>query len=492
MRTHKLLSPILFALFLVNLAVLTALAASPEVTQISFPHWMPAGATSVGQISFSDLDRDVSHIQFDVANGRYEQVIIDVNEMSDSQTSMNFSLSCTSYAQEITLAATLVDTMGGESEPSEITFTCGRPAIYNFDAEQNEANPINEFIPLNIFILDDGVTSLAERAVQTSQPGLYRARSDVSQSLETRIVPYLNGIWDQCSLGFELVNVWVADPSEIEIANGTLQSQLFSMHDGRRVLMHSTETGSAMRQGVFKLWSSAKELTEDAADAFNVMLIGAPIVVSQHGAYTESEGFSSSTWPNYAVSRLGAILDNVVPKQMIATLAHELGHNLDLHHPGEDDLYDTVGDHVNLMKGSGVAPQPRANLLQSQCDRANETYAEILERQALTTQQAPPVNTDANVSLVDFCADNICSGEVEIKVEASGFENLDGFSFASFEYSIDGERFYEIAVDRHYADGFSALWDTTELSNGAYTLRVVVTDSQGVRASVEVEFSIQN
>ena len=159
---------------------------SPVVTQITFPSWMPTGATNIGHISFSDHDLDVTRVQFDVADGRYEQVILDVNEMASANMEMTFSLRCTSFAQQITLAATLIDFQGSQSTPHEITFTCGNPAIYNFDAEQNEVNEVDEYIPLNIFVLDDGVSSLAYGAVETTSQGSHLPGLKSSKTFEIK------------------------------------------------------------------------------------------------------------------------------------------------------------------------------------------------------------------------------------------------------------------------------------------------------------------
>ena len=467
---------------------------TPEIIEISFPDWMPAGASNVGQITFSDVDQDVEYVEFDVADGRYEEVISQIETMTDSNGQISFTLDCTAFAQRITLGVTLVDSEGTRSEPHELSFTCGQPTIYNFDAEQNNIRDIDDRIPLNIFILEDGITALAEGSID-SQSALLRApRTDVFQHLRDTVIPSLSGVWDQCGLGFEISSAWVVDPDQVEIAGGSLADRIFSEHEGRRVVFHGSDVGTALRQGVFNLWNEAQTIDPATRGAFNVVLMGASILVQQHGSYGIAEGFSHNVWPNYAVARIGTLMPDVTPRQMVATLAHELGHTLKLNHPGDDDLYDTVGDHINLMKGSGVAPQPRANLLESQCGRAREYYEQLEQRLAgsLAPQPAPDSST-ASVSWINNCAATICAGEVELSVEASGFEDLSAFSFASFEYSLDGESFFEIAVDRRYQDGFSVLWDTTGLSNGTYILRAIVTDSKGIRAASDgIEVIVQN
>ena len=471
--------------------------APPAISLVEFPSHFGTSSTRSGKITFEDFDYDVAYARFDVADGRYyRQVTAPIEAQDATRGQLYFSLDCTGYGQKVTLAVTLFDAIGERSEPEQLSFFCGEPSVYNFDAEQRQPITTNEQIPLNFFILDDGVTSLAEGAVFIDDNILGVPAPKVSEAVRDKVIPGLTGIWDQCAIEFKLVNVWVVRPGSLEISGGTLEERLFTDQQGRRVIRHGRETGDALRQATFKWWKASQQQAPSAGSAFNVLITGAGILSQHDGLSIESEGFSESVWPTYAVVRWGGLLDNVMPKQMISTLAHELGHNVGLAHPGEDELADSLSDPMNLMLGSGVSPQPRANLVESQCQRAQANYANLKEKLASQSNHEAQPSAEEAGATVDWeksCPQSICAGKVELVIKAKGFQNLDSFSFASFEYSHNtSERFFEIGIDRTYQDGFSMIWDTTKQANGNYTLRVVVTDAKGIRASTTLQVSVQN
>lgn len=481
---------------LISLAIVwSAWAAPPSITSVNFPSNLETQAIASGQIDYQDPDRDVLYARFDVVDGRYYRVRVSAPTMTSREGHMYFTLSCTPYPQQITLALTLFDAAGERSQPTELTFTCGQPPIYDFDIQQALALPISQQIPLNIFILDDGETALAEGAIFPSGI-LGEALPEVVQTVQANVLPKLTGIWDQCGLGFEVVGVWVVKPEQLLISGGNLKDQLFEREDSGWVIHHGQSAGNLLRQATLVLWQAAQEQRPAAARAFNVLIVGARILTLWEGRLTDIEGFSESGWPNYAIVRWGAILDGVAPKQMISTLAHELGHNLGLPHPEEDRTSKASSDPMNLMKGSGVSPQPRAHILSSQCRRAEQILAQLragMPGSAASSANPPITHTgEATVQWASFCTGSECSGTVLLSVRAEGFPDLQSFSFALFEYSRDGEHFVEIGVDRRYQDGFNALWDTTALPNSTYMLRATVTDARGVRASVLAQVTVRN
>jgi hypothetical protein len=352
---------------------------------------------------------------------------------------------------------------------------------------------VSQQIPLNVFILDDGENALSEGATFPDGALLGEPRPEVLQALQTKVLPKLTGIWDQCGLGFELIDAWVVRPDRLEVSRGSLAETLFTREETGLVIHHGRTAGDLLRQAAFTLWQAAQAQEPRSAQAFNVIIVGARILTMREGRLVDVEGFSESAWPNYSLVRWGTVLDGVTPKQMIATLAHELGHNLGLGHPGEDGLGDTQSDPLNLMWGSGVSPQPRAHLLRSQCELAVRTLTQLAARlQASAAAPPAPQTGEATVRWLSLCPQSVCSRRVQLSVEAEGFPDLQSFSFALFEYSRDGERFVEIGVDRQHQDGFSTLWDTTKLPDGTYILRVTVTDARGVRASVQAQVTLRN
>lgn len=472
-----------------------AWAAPPSITSVDFPSDLETQAIASGQIDYEDPDRDVLYARFDVVDGRYYRVRVSAPTMTSREGHMYFTLSCTPYPQQITLAVTLFDAAGERSQPMALTFTCGQPPLYDFDIQQALALPISQQIPLNIFILDDGETALAEGASFTKGI-LGKALPEIEQAVQANVLPKLTGIWDQCGLGFEVVGVWVVKPEQLPVSEGNLKDRLFEREDSGLVIRHGQTAGNLLRQATLTLWQAAQEQRPAVAQVFNVLIVGARILTVWEGRLTDIEGFSESGWPNYAIVRWGAILEGVAPRQMIATLAHELGHNLGLPHPEEDHTSEASSDPMNLMKGSGVSPQPRAHILSSQCRRAEQILAQLragVPGSAASSANPPITHTgEATVQWASLCTASECSGTVLLSVRAKGFPDLQSFSFALFEYSRDGEHFVEIGVDRRYQDGFSTLWDTTLLPNGRYVLRATVTDARGVRASVLAEVMVRN
>jgi len=77
---------------------------------------------------------------------------------------MGFALTCTPFPQQVTLQVRLHDHAGNASEAWLLSFTCGEPPRYDYDAEQAEIRPIETRVPINFIILADGVTLLAEGA----------------------------------------------------------------------------------------------------------------------------------------------------------------------------------------------------------------------------------------------------------------------------------------------------------------------------------------
>ncbi len=471
-------------------------AAPPTISDLSFPANVEINATAMGQLRYQDPDQDVLYARFDVLDGRYYRMNVPVRAGATAQGEMSFALRCTEYDQQITLAVTLFDAAGERSESVPFSFTCGQPPLYNFDEEQQRVLPIGQQIALNVFILDDGETALAEGASIPEGSLLGQPRPNVLTMIQAYVLPKLSGIWDQCGVGFSLAGVWVVQPERVSVSGGTLAEKLFLQDERGLMIYHGREAGNLLRQATFALWQAAQEKEPRAAQAFNVLVVGARILTLWEGELRDIEGFSESGWPNYVIIRWGALFQGITPKQMISTLAHELGHNLGLAHPGEDGLADTISDPMNLMKGSGVTPQPRAHLRASQCQRTKEALGQLQAQ--LSAAANPPANppivhvTEATVRWLSFCPQSVCSGQIELSVTAEGFLDLQSFSFALFEYSRDGKHFVEIGVDRSYQDGFRTLWDTTKLPNGTYLLRASVTDAKGVRASVLVPVTIRN
>jgi hypothetical protein len=84
---------------------------------------------------------------------------------------------------------------------------------------------------------------------------------------------------------------------------------------------------------------------------------------------------------------------------------------------------------------------------------------------------------EPEVLFLNLAEDAIIRDVVNIEAEGKNFPDLQSFGFADFLYSDDGgESFTTIGRDGNTFDGLSLLWDTTEVPDGEYLLRIDVTD----------------
>ncbi len=387
------------ALSLLHAPLVLANAAAPLLNSLTFPNVVQTGQTGQGQITFSS-DVSVDRLELAVVDGRYMRHDF---ELEGSSGTFSFSLDCTDYAQRIVLQATLLNEDGARSEPELITFNCGQPPRYDFTQQQAASMPMGQYMRLNVFVLEDQVTSLTQGA-QTGQSNWWSAPSPLLiRALEDTILPSLNGIWDQCSVGFELGTVRVLHPDEVSIPQGSFGKLLFSKRGEERYIQHGGRVGAVMKLGREAV---AQKLIEEGIavggeDVF-VFVVGSRIYTSNNGKKLDIEGFGEVNHPTYSIVRWGAIHEQgsefVMPKQFISSLAHELGHNMGLYHPGTDGLSNTASDSNNLMKGSGVAPEPRANLLPAQCQMVSNQIAQLATQVAADQASADAPATDAPIS----------------------------------------------------------------------------------------------
>jgi len=374
-------------------------AAAPLLESITFPNVIQIGQTGQGKISFNS-DVTVNQLELNVVDGRYRRHQFSVN---NSNGTFNFSLECTDYAQRIVLQATLIGQNEQRSEPQLLTFNCGQPPRYDFTQQQATSMPMGQYMKLNVFILEDQVTTLAQDA-QTGNSNWWSAPSDsVIRALDQTVLPSLNGIWDQCGVGFELGTVRVLHPNELNIPQGAFGSLLFSQQQDERYIQHGGRAGAVMKLGREAV---AQKLIEEGIsvggeDVF-VFVVGTRIYTTNNGKKLDIEGFGEVNQPTYSLVRWGAIHEEgtefVIPRQFVSSLAHELGHNLGLYHPGTDGLSSTASDGNNLMKGSGVAPEPRANLLPDQCVMVSNQIAQLATQVAADQASTDAPATDAPVS----------------------------------------------------------------------------------------------
>jgi len=461
----------------------------PRIAELSFPEYLPTPEAAQGRLRFEDPDGDIAMVRFAVVDGRFVNQTLPV-PVHAPVGEVSFALACTPFPQQVTLQATLYDRAGNASEARLFSFTCGEPPRYDYDEVQAEVRPIEVRIPIDFVILADGITLLAEGAQFTDSGPLGEPVAEVGEAIASVLLTELEGIWDQCGLGFTPGAVVVLDPAQLWVAGEPLAEGLLSRHEGGLVLRADSRSGNLLGQALQAIDALLRRQGR-ALNGLTVFIAGRPVIGLWRGRWHEVEGFSWQN-PPYALVRWSAIAhaqDGFYrPKQVTATLAHELGHLLGLAHPERDGLPGTEQDKNNLMWGSGVTPSPRAHLLPEQCALVRRSLAQFQPPREPAGREAGP-----RVEFLEPRGERVPHGKVTIRVRGEGFTALAETGLAQFEYSRarDGSYYEVLGLDRDGHDGFSIAWDTSGLPTGEYRLRATLVDGQGRSAIAEKTVMIE-
>lgn len=361
----------------------------PEIIAVKLPSRLALdGSPIMGTVRYLDPDGDLKEARFHVVDGKFDPFTIELeNAVGTTEGEFPFTVSCP-IAQEVTLKLVLVDRAGQRSAPEGFSFTCGEPPQGNYDQEQAASRPTRYTLGLNLFILEDGVNTLTEGAAFPDDGAILgRPREEVQRAIERQIVPAVTGIWDQCEVGYELLNLSVVRPQKLKLSAGNLDELLFVREPGRLAEIAISDPN---RSRPLEVLEEALGPLRDALEAqgsgldlraLNVFITGARIVFhvgdERHfgGVTTLGGQISLIRWDAIWVinQETGEIFP---PKRPITAIAHELGHNFNLEHisPQKDPL--------NLMlsvssQPTAVPPQPTVHLLPSQCEQAEPTVSRL-------------------------------------------------------------------------------------------------------------------
>lgn len=364
--------------------------SAPTVLEIALPAEIPQEEAARGTVRYRDPDGDVSEARFHVVDGKYDPftVKLTAEEGRREEGGFAFRVVC-ALAQQVTLKLVLIDAAGHRSAPTGFSFTCGRPPLGNYDEEQAAARPIARTLGMNLFVLDDGVTTLSEGAVFSAQSAAVGApRGEVRRAIEHQVVPAVTGIWDQCGIAFRLNALAVIRPERIVLAEGTLDELLFLRDEG---LTEIALADPDRQQPIDLLAQALAPLAEEVLEvharpleiekALTVFVTGARLVARPGdrahfgGATTLGGRISLIRWDAILVtdSETGSI---VPPKRPITAIAHEFGHNFGLEHVSPEEA------PLNLMlsvpgRPTAVPPQPTVDVLPSQCERVQPVIQQL-------------------------------------------------------------------------------------------------------------------
>ncbi|MFQ6117347.1 MAG: hypothetical protein ACE5LQ_03680 [Candidatus Bipolaricaulia bacterium] len=327
-------------------------------------------------------------------------------------------------------------------------------------------------IGLNIFIIDDGATTLADGAEFPSDRAvLGEPQSWVPEEMERRGLPTINRIWGQCKLSFEIRTVKVVRPELLQLPDGRTLADIFVLSGGfRHMDIDSTPFSDVLSALDRALRREGEEGIEP--DSLSIFIVGSSLIgrdVWAQGFAPLGEKLSVLLWES---TRL---LSTTIAFRVIA---HESGHNFGLLHTGEDGIPEDDNDSLNLMTPNGAGE----HLVEAQCEVVHYNLTGLI----------PPDQRKRLVRIVHPREGQTVSGKVDILALGIGFIGLATEGKAKFEYSRDGTSYTLIGWDNDGADDFSIDWETAGLEPGDYTIRVTISDSRRRSASAEVAVQLSD
>lgn len=354
--------------------VAVTFSPTPKITNVEFPEKINLNEFVNGTFAFEDSDGDITQLLADELD-KPSSDIIDLTAVGITGIMAgNFT-----YGQEVDNAyvvfqrLTLVDAQGNRSAPYILQYQAGDTAdIYErYDAEEANQRPVSQRRKIHFFVLSGTESELEQGASFGSDGDMLGAVSPaVAKLFEYTAVPEINGLWDQCGIEFELGDVKVVRAEKVKLPSGRSLSYLLGNYGGKKAaLIRSYAEGIKWMDGALPILGVPKG---DLA----VFIVGYGIWnlednSQKFGFAANNTGDSGDTlilsWRNihFEDENAGYI---VVPRLTLSALAHEIGHDLGLFHPGEDEVIPkNKFSKFNLMDGEKGL---RSELIPEQCEIA--------------------------------------------------------------------------------------------------------------------------
>lgn len=343
-------------------------SSEPVIVSVNFPKQVPLNQKTIATVNFKDREGDMAKLIFqDLDSATTKE--IDYSSKAAGKTSGSLTFSQTSKAALTRIQRLLlVDAAGHQSAPYVLTYQVGDTDVYldRFEAEVLRARPVERRKKIHFFILSNAEfkTELGNGSSFVSEEdSIGTASPAVIKMFEASVLPQINGLWDQCGITFDLGMVKAVRPEKVNLSEGGTLASLFGT---------LFETGEPFIVTGYKGNVTGISLIKTTLPSFSIpngdlaIFIAGPKFLDVE---TGLENVAAHAIKNLALASWRYIHflnetrgEIVIPKYIMKTLAHEIGHALGLSHPGEGKAVpENKFSEFNLMRqgklGSELIPE---------------------------------------------------------------------------------------------------------------------------------------
>lgn len=235
------------------------------------------------------------------------------------------------------------------------------------------ARPVERRKKIHFFILNNAEykTELANgSSFASEEASIGTPSSAVAKMLGASVLPQVNSLWDQCGVAFDLGMVKAVRPEKVNLPDGeTLDSLFGTFLDGESFIVTGNTNEHA--RGITLIESVLPAFGIPTGD-IAIFIVGPKFVDVETGNENVRghaiKNLALITWRyiHFQNETRGEI---VIPKTIMKTLAHEIGHSLGLHHPNEEKVIsqDKFGGFNLMWQGKQQPGKLGSELIPEQC-----------------------------------------------------------------------------------------------------------------------------
>lgn len=342
-------------------------SSKPVIVSVQFPKRIELGRDYIMTVNFQDREGDVAKLLIhDLDRNLINELDYYDGKTSDSLTYFKIVVTVARIGID---RLTLVDAAGNQSVPYILTYQAGDIGEYydRYDAEVLMARPVERRKKIHFFILNNAEfkTELANGSSFASEADSIGSVSPaVVKMFEMYVLPQINGLWDQCGAAFDLGMVKAVRPEKVNLPNGGTLGSVFGTHNEEPFFI--VNITDAKTDGIKLIRSALPSFNIPTGD-IAVFIVGPKLVDINdeesriYGAALKNLAVISWRHIHFLNETRGEI---IIPKSIMDTLAHELGHAFNLDHPGEGKAVPTDKfSKFNLMQQGKI----RSELIPEQC-----------------------------------------------------------------------------------------------------------------------------